>query len=252
MINILLSGYNGRMGQEVVRIAGQYRDMNIVAGYDIKTNGQPNVYTDLKNCEQKVDVIIDFSNPQALPSIIAFATSKKLPVVVATTGLTKLLGEELTKLSHVVPVFVSSNMSLGVNLMVNLAQKAASVLANGFDIEIVEKHHNKKLDAPSGTALSIADAINTVKHEKYKYVYDRHILREERSKNEIGIHSVRGGTIVGVHEVIFAGTDEIIEIKHTAMSRDIFAEGALKAAKFICNKPAGMYSMQHLIADSSV
>lgn len=251
MINIMMSGCNGKMGQVITRLAEQYEDLRIAAGYDIADNGKNEypVFTDLKKCSAKVDVIIDFSNPAALESVLAFATSKRLPVIVATTGLSPAHKKLLEQASESIPVFFSANMSLGVNLLMDLVKKAAKLLESNFDIEIIEKHHNQKLDAPSGTALAIADSINSVLEQKQEYVYDRHSRRKKRSRTEIGIHAMRGGTIVGEHSVIFAGNDEIIEINHMAMSKDIFGIGALRAARFLYGKKPGMYDMNDLIAE---
>ncbi|MCX7709220.1 MAG: 4-hydroxy-tetrahydrodipicolinate reductase [Clostridia bacterium] len=250
MINILMSGCNGKMGQVITRLAGESEDLKIVAGYDISDrlqNPYP-VYTNIHNCRENLDVIIDFSNPEALGNLLDFAVSRKVPVVVATTGLTQAQVKSLEAASKEIPVFFSANMSLGVNLLIDLVKKAAKVLEGNFDIEIVEKHHNQKIDAPSGTALAIADAINSALTQKQEYIYDRHSRRKKRSKTEIGIHAVRGGTIVGDHSVIFAGNDEIIEINHIAMSKEIFGVGALKAAKFLYNKKPGLYNMNDLIS----
>lgn len=249
MIKLLMSGCNGRMGQVISRLANQSEDLEIVAGFDVNDsiiNTYP-VFTDLKSCNIEVDAIIDFSNPDALGSLLDFAVSKKFPVVMATTGLSLPQVKMLENVSKQIPVFFSANMSLGVNLLIDLVKKAAKILENSFDIEIVEKHHNQKIDAPSGTALAIADAINTVLEQKQEYIYDRHSRRKKRSKKEIGIHAVRGGTIVGDHSVIFAGEDEIIEVNHTAMSKNIFGVGALEAARFLHNQKPGMYNMKDLI-----
>lgn len=249
MINILMSGCNGKMGQVITRLAEQYEDLKIAAGYDVfdKVKNSYPVFNKLENCDVKIDVIIDFSNPEALEGLLNFATTRKLPVIVATTGLSQIQKKLVEKASSEIPVFSSANMSLGVNLLIDLVKKAARLLEPNFDIEIVEKHHNQKLDAPSGTALAIADSINSVLDQKQEYVYDRHSRRKKRSRNEIGMHAVRGGTIVGEHSVIFAGNDEIIEINHSAMSKDIFGTGALRAAKFIYNKSPGLYNMNDLI-----
>lgn len=251
MINILLSGCNGRMGQVITRLSGQYDDLKIVAGYDISDNRKNDypVFTDLHKCNVKFDVIIDFSNPAALEQLMAFAVEKQLPIVVATTGLSSVQKSLLEKSSESIPVFSSANMSLGINLLIDLVKKAAKILEMNYDIEIIEKHHNQKIDAPSGTALAIADSINTVLEQKQEYVYDRHSRIKKRSKSEIGIHAVRGGTIVGDHSVLFAGDDEIIEINHSATSRDIFGTGALRAARFIYGKEPGMYDMDALISE---
>ena len=239
------------MGQVISRLALDTEDMQIVAGCDINTTSHGNypVYKNINEVKESVDVIIDFSNPNALDSLLEYSTAKKIPIVIATTGLSNENIKALKDASKKVPVFFSANMSLGVNLLIDLVKKAAKVLENNFDIEIVEKHHNQKIDAPSGTALAIADALNEVLEEKKEYIYDRHSRRKKRSKKEIGIHAVRGGTIVGEHSVIFAGNDEIIEINHKAMSKEIFGVGALRAAKFIYNKAPGLYGMNDIIKD---
>ncbi len=249
MINILMSGCNGKMGQVITRLAGQYEDLKIAAGYDVFDSGKNSypVFNRLESCNVKIDVIIDFSNPDALEGLLNFAAARKLPVIVATTGLSQAQKKLVEQASLKIPVFSSANMSLGVNLIIDLVKKAARLLEPNFDIEIIEKHHNQKLDAPSGTALAIADSINSVLEQKQDYIYDRHSRRKKRSRTEIGIHAVRGGTIVGEHSVIFAGNDEIIEINHSAMSKDIFGTGALRAAKFLYNKSPGLYSMNDLI-----
>lgn len=251
MINILMSGCNGKMGQVITRLSEQYEDLRIAAGYDINDNGKNSypVFTKLEKCNVDIDVIIDFSNPDALESILGFATSKKIPIIVATTGTSQAQKKLIENASKSIPVFFSANMSLGVNLLIDLVKKAAKILETNFDIEIIEKHHNQKLDAPSGTALAIADSINSALEQKQEYIYDRHSRRKKRSKTEIGIHAVRGGTIVGEHSVIFAGADEVIEINHSAMSKDIFGTGALRAARFMYKKTPGMYSMDDLLSD---
>lgn len=251
MINILMSGCNGKMGQVITRLAEQYEDLKIAAGYDVFDNGKNSypVFNKLESCNVKIDVVIDFSNPEALEGLLTFATARKLPVIVATTGLSQVQKRLVDQAASKIPVFSSANMSLGVNLLIDLVKKAARLLEPNFDIEIIEKHHNQKLDAPSGTALAIADSINSVLDQKQEYIYDRHSRRKKRSRTEIGIHAVRGGTIVGEHSVIFAGNDEIIEINHSAMSKDIFGTGALRAAKFIYNKAPGLYNMNDLIGE---
>jgi 4-hydroxy-tetrahydrodipicolinate reductase len=251
MVNILMSGCNGKMGQVITRLASERQDLKISAGYDIRDslNNPYPVFTDLEKCNVKVDVIIDFSNPAGFEKLLDYAVKKKLPLVLATTGLSQTQVKALENAASTIPVFFSANMSLGVNLVIDLVKKAAKILESNFDIEIIEKHHNQKIDAPSGTALAIADAINTVLDEKQEYVYDRHSRRKKRSKNEIGIHAVRGGTIVGEHSVIFAGNDEIIEINHSAMSKEIFGVGALRAARFLASKKPGMYNMNSLISE---
>ena len=249
MINILLSGCNGQMGRVITRLAENSSECRIAAGYDISTaikNNYP-VFTNIEECNEKIDVLIDFSNPAAFDSVLKYCTSRKIPLVMATTGLSSSQRDSLKTKSQNIPIFFTANMSLGVNLLIDLVKKAAKTLEGSFDIEIIEKHHNQKIDAPSGTALQIADAISTILSQNPEYIYDRHSRRKKRNKNEIGLHAIRGGTIVGEHTVLFAGNDEIIEIKHTAMSKDIFAEGALKAAAFIHRKDPGLYSMSDLI-----
>lgn len=239
------------MGQVITRLAEQYSDLKIAAGYDITDNGKNTypVFTDLRKCMLHPDVIIDFSNPAALEGLIDYSVKNRIPAVIATTGLSRAQIRLLEKASQSVPIFFSANMSLGINLLIDLVKKAARLLEQNYDIEIIEKHHNQKLDAPSGTALAIADSINSVLEQKQEYVYDRHSRRKKRSKTEIGIHAVRGGTIVGEHSVIFAGNDEIIEIKHSAMSKEIFGTGALRAARFLYGKDPGMYDMNDLISE---
>lgn len=251
MTKIILNGCNGKMGQVITRLAGEDESLEIVAGFDIlnnKENDYP-VFTSPDDFQGEADVVIDFSHPDSLESILSFCRKRKLPVIVCTTGLSNSQKNIMEALSKEIPVFFSANMSLGINLLIDLAKKATALLGENFDIEIIEKHHNQKIDAPSGTALAIADAIAEDMPNEAEYVYDRHISRKKRKKSEIGIHAVRGGTIVGEHTVLFAGTDEVIEIKHSAASKEIFAVGALKAAKFMKNKNAGMYSMNDLISE---
>ncbi len=249
MINILMSGCNGKMGQVITRLAAERDNLKIAAGFDINDSIQNTypVFTNLGMCNVPVDVIIDFSNPAAMENLLEFAMSRNIPLVMATTGLSQANLKMLESASAQIPVFFSANMSLGVNLLMDLVKKAAKILEGNFDIEIIEKHHSQKLDAPSGTALAIADSINMALEQKQEYIYDRHSRRKKRSKTEIGIHAVRGGTIVGDHSVIFAGNDEIIEINHMATSKEIFAVGALKAANFLYNKKPGLYNMTNLI-----
>ena len=249
MINIILSGCNGKMGQVISRLVSDMADAQILFGYDINTDKKWDyeVYSSFEDAREKGDVVIDFSHPASFDSIVKYCRETKTPLVMATTGLSAQQKEELSNLSSEVAVFFSANMSLGVNLLINLVKKAASLLEDNFDIEIIEKHHNQKIDAPSGTALMIADEISQTLTNAPEYMYDRHSVRKKRSKNEIGIHAVRGGTIVGEHEVIFAGTDEIIEIKHTAMSKEVFAVGSIKAAIYIKDMFPGMYSMKNIM-----
>lgn len=251
MINIALVGANGKMGQVITRLVSQNDDIKIVFGIDINTEKKSDypVYSSFGEATEECDVIIDFSHPSSLDATLNYALENKKGAVIATTGLSSEQTEAIKSASNNVPVFFSANMSLGVNLLIQLAKKATALLEDSFDIEIIEKHHNLKIDAPSGTALAIADAINETCTASNEYVYDRHSTRKKRSKNEIGIHSLRGGTIVGEHSVIYAGTDEIIELKHTATSKEIFAVGAVKAARFLCDKSPRLYSMDDLIAE---
>lgn len=248
MTKIILNGCNGKMGQAISRLVWNDPDTEISAGLDLAAilkNPYP-VYTNLEDCREDADVIIDFSHPSALAPLLEFAQKRGLPVVVATTGLSDAQKLSLEATSKKIPIFFSANMSLGVNLLIALSKKAAAILGDDFDIEIIEKHHNQKLDAPSGTALAIADGISEVLSNPPEYIYDRHSVRRKRKKNEIGLHAVRGGTIVGEHDVLFAGTNEVITLSHSAQSREVFAAGAVRAAKFLAGKPAGMYSMNDL------
>ena len=249
MTKIILSGCNGKMGKVITRLVENDNTVEIVCGLDINTtadSGYP-VVDDLSAFNGKADVIIDFSHPDTMDKLLPYCQATGTALVMATTGLSEAQIEKLDELSEKVAVFRSANMSIGINLLMSLVKKAAQTLEGDFDIEIVEKHHNQKIDAPSGTALMLADGISDALTSKPGYVYDRHSVRKKRGKDEIGIHAVRGGTIVGEHEVIFAGTDEIIEIKHTAMSKEIFAVGSIRAAKFIADKKPGMYSMQDMM-----
>jgi len=251
MIKIALFGCNGKMGQVISNLLANDEDAKISFGFDINTerkNSYP-VYDDVEKVSEEADVVIDFSHPALLDSIIKYCKKTKTGAVIATTGLSGEQIEEIEDLSKEVAVFRSANMSLGINLLISLVKKASALLWDKFDIEIIEKHHNQKIDAPSGTALMIADAISDCIETNTEYVYDRHSVRKKRNKNEIGLHAVRGGTIVGEHDVIFAGNDEIIEINHKAMSKEIFAVGSIKAAKYIADKKSGMYSMAELIED---
>ena len=245
MTKIIMNGCFGKMGKVVTRIVEEDSSAEIVAGID-PTGGEAAfpVFRTPAECTVDADVIIDFSTASAVRALLEYAAEKNVPVVVCTTGLSDEQTEDLHKMAEKVAVLKSANMSVGVNLLFSLVQKAATALADsGFDIEIIEKHHNQKIDAPSGTALAIADAINEAMDNKFDYVYDRSQKREKRTQTEIGIHSLRGGNIVGEHDVIFAGTDEIIEINHKASSKEIFAVGAVKAAKYLAGKPAGFYTM---------
>ncbi len=246
MTNIIMHGCNGKMGQVISGIVADTESTTMVAGIDPYT-GIDNVYpvfTTPDACDVESDVIIDFSTASAVESIIDYAVKTNTPLVLCTTGLSEEQINYMNAASEKVAILFSANMSLGVNLLISLAQKATAILTDAnFDIEIVEKHHNQKLDAPSGTALAIADGINEVLDNSYEYKYDRSQDRVKRPKKEIGLHAVRGGTIVGEHDIIFAGEDEIIELNHKAMSKRIFAVGAVNAAKFLNGKPAGLYNM---------
>lgn len=247
MTKIILSGCMGRMGKAITQIVENIDEAQIVCGFDLAAGdcGYP-VYSDYTDVLVDADVIIDFSHPSNFENILAFAKAKNLPVVVATTGLSDAQKAELKAAADYIPVFFSANMSLGINLLIRLAKMATKVLEKDFDIEIIEKHHNKKLDAPSGTALAIADAIADTMNDGANYVYERQSVRRQREKNEIGIHAVRGGTIVGEHDVIYAGPDEVITLSHSAASREVFAQGAVKAAMFMNGKPKGFYCMDDL------
>lgn len=251
MINIILHGCNGRMGQFITSMIADYHDMTIVAGVDVYqgiANPYP-VYGKLTEVNESADVIIDFGTATAVGALLDYAVSKNLPVVLCTTGLDEAMLAKVDEASHSVAILRSANMSVGINTLINILKTVAGPLAEaGFDIEIVEKHHNQKLDAPSGTAIALADAVNDSLAEPYEYVYDRSGRREKRPKKEIGISAVRGGSIVGEHEIIFAGTDEVIELKHSAYSRAIFAKGALEAAKFLFDKKPGMYNMNNVMS----
>ncbi len=250
MVRIIMHGCNGKMGQIISAICKEDDQVEIVAGIDVvdnKDNGYP-VFSDISACDVDADVIIDFSVSTVIDKLLDYSEAKKIPVVLCTTGLSPEQLNKMSKVSEKVAVLKSANMSLGINTLMKLLKDAANVFAPaGFDIEIVEKHHNQKVDAPSGTALALADSINEARNNEYEYVYDRSQVRQKRGAKELGISAVRGGTIVGEHEVIFAGIDEVIEIKHTAYSKSVFAKGAVEAAKFLAGKPAGMYDMADVI-----
>ena len=239
------------MGSVVVNSLSASDDCKIVCGVDafVENNYNFPTYKDFSNIKDTVDVLIDFSNPALLNSLLDFSIKNKIPAVICTTGYSPEQVERIKSASKKIPVFYSGNMSLGVNLLIELAKQAAKVLKNDFDIEIIEKHHNQKVDAPSGTALMIADGISEELEKEPQYIFDRHTYRRKRSKNEIGIHSVRGGTIVGEHDVIFAGHDEVVTISHQSQSKELFATGAINAAVFIKDKPCGMYNMSQMLAD---
>ena len=256
MIDILLCGCAGRLGRAVTAVVAVREDCRVIAGIDLNHDATipfP-VYSapqEFQAKRVKANVIIDFSNPAALPGLLEYAVASDTPTVIATTGLNDAQTALVKRAAERVPLFFSANMSLGVSLLRELSKKAARVLGDSFDIEIVELHHNQKLDAPSGTALMLADAIASEFENGLRYEYDRHSKREKRAKAEIGIHAVRGGTIVGEHEVIFAGHDEILKLSHSARSKEVFATGAVNAALFLLNKPAGLYQMADLVGDEA-
>ena len=250
MIRAIMHGCNGRMGQTIAGLIEKDEQIELVAGVDVSdhiVNKFP-VFSTIKECNIKADVIIDFAFSKAVDDLLKYCVDTGTPCVLCTTGLSPEQLKNVEEVSKKVAILKSANMSLGINVLLKLLKEASAVLAPaGFDIEIVEKHHNQKLDAPSGTAIALADSINEEFNNEYEYVYDRSIRREKRSDKEIGISAVRGGTIVGDHDVIFAGTDEVITFSHTAYSRAIFAKGAIQAAKFLAGKPKGYYNMGNVI-----
>ncbi len=250
MLKIIISGCNGHMGRVVESLCAADSQVEVVAGFDVlgSNDGDFPVYSSPAQFTGKADAVIDFSSPAALNGLLDFAQATGTPLVLATTGYTPEQVAQIGAAAQKIPIFRSANMSLGINVLLELVKKAASVLGDSYDIEIVERHHRRKVDAPSGTALMIADtAASSCGHET-EYVFERHSVRHPRDKKEIGISAVRGGTIVGEHEIIFAGHDEIMEIKHTALSREIFAQGAVEAAKFMATVQApGLYDMSQLV-----
>lgn len=250
MVKIILHGCNGKMGRMITEMCSQDDEIEIVAGIDAfhqGAGGYP-VYRDIYNCNIAADAVIDFSTAAAVDSLLDYCVERKLPCVLCTTGLSQEQIEHVKETAKKTAVLRSANMTLGINLLMKLLKEAAATLASaGFDIEIVEKHHNLKVDAPSGTAIALADVINDEMGGVYEYVYDRSGVRQKRDKKELGISAVRGGTIVGDHDVIFAGTDEVITFSHRAYSKGVFAKGAIQAAKYIAGKPAGLYSMSDVI-----
>jgi 4-hydroxy-tetrahydrodipicolinate reductase len=248
MTGILVSGYSGKMGKNVVACSEKFEDIFVMGGVDMfKTPASFPTFEDFGSVNVEFDVIVDFSNSQALEGMLDFAVENKKAVVIGTTGFSEEQKKKIEESSKAIPIFSSANMSLGVNLLTELAATAAKVLGNDYDIEILEMHHNQKVDAPSGTALMLGDAISEALPEKPEYEFERHSKREKRKKNEIGFASLRGGTVVGEHEVIFAGTDEVIKLSHSAYSKALFANGALNAARFIASKEPGLYNMKDLI-----
>lgn len=252
MIKVIMHGCNGKMGQMISGLIAADEEIEIVAGIDAFDDGRNTypVFKSIELCDAAADALIDFSTAAAVDGLLDYCVEKKLPCVLCTTGLSE---EQLAKAkaaSEKTAILKSANMSLGINMLLKLLKEAASILAPaGFDMEIVEKHHNLKLDAPSGTALALADSINEELNNEYEYVFDRSTRREQRPKKEIGISAVRGGTIVGDHDVIFAGADEVITFSHTAYSKAVFGKGAIQAAKFLAGKPAGMYDMSDVIGE---
>ncbi len=250
MIKVIMHGCNGKMGQIISNIIAEDENMEIVAGIDLSnhiTNTYP-VFPSIQECDVEADVVIDFCVTAAIDGLLTYCVEKQVPCVLCTTGLSQAQLAAVEEAAKKVAILKSANMSLGINTLLKLLKDAAAVFAQaGFDIEIVEKHHNQKVDAPSGTALALADTINEEFDNSYEYVYDRSQVREKRNAKEIGISAVRGGTIVGDHDVIFAGIDEVITFSHTAYSKAVFAKGAVQAAKFLAGKPAGRYDMSDVI-----
>uniref|UniRef100_UPI0040560CA9 4-hydroxy-tetrahydrodipicolinate reductase n=1 Tax=Acetatifactor sp. TaxID=1872090 RepID=UPI0040560CA9 len=250
MVRVIMHGCNGKMGQVISNLIAEDAEVELVAGIDAIDDGHNPypVFKDIDKCDVEADCLIDFSIAAAVDKMLDYCVAKNLPCVLCTTGLSEAQLAKVRETSGKIPVLKSANMSLGINLLMKLLKEAAGVLATaGFDMEIVEKHHNLKADAPSGTALALADSINEEFDNEYEYVYDRSARREKRPKKEIGISAVRGGTIVGDHDVIFAGPDEVITFSHTAYSKAVFGKGAVQAAKFLAGKVAGMYDMSNVI-----
>ncbi len=250
MTRIIMHGCNGKMGQVISGLIAADPDAELVAGIDARDDGHNPypVFTDIASCNVEADCLIDFSVATAVDNMLDYCVERKLPCVLCTTGLSEEQLKKVQEAAGSVAILKSANMSLGINLLLKLLKDAAGVLAPaGFDMEIVEKHHNLKVDAPSGTALALADSINEEFDNEYEYVYDRSSRREKRPEKEIGISAVRGGTIVGDHDVIFAGADEVITFSHTAYSKAIFGKGAVQAAKFLAGKECGMYDMGNVI-----
>lgn len=250
MVKVIMHGCNGKMGQTIAGLIAADEEIELVAGVDAFDAGKKDfpVFKSIAECTVEADAVIDFSAAPAVDGLLDYCVAKKLPCVLCTTGLSETQLAKVQEASEKVAILKSANMSLGVNMLLKLLKEAAGILAPaGFDIEIVEKHHNQKVDAPSGTALALADSINEELNNSYQYVYDRSQVREKRSQKEIGISAVRGGTIVGDHDVIFAGADEVITFSHRAYSKAVFGKGAVQAAKYLAGKPAGMYDMSDVI-----
>ena len=252
MIRVIMHGCNGKMGKNIVNLLANDTQAQVVAGIDGFDEGKNPfpVFSSITECTVEADVIIDFSIASAVDALLDYCVEKKVPCVLCTTGLSEEQLQKMKEAAEKVAILKSANMSLGINMLLKLVKEATAVLAPaGFDIEIVEKHHNLKVDAPSGTAIALADSINEVLNNTYEYVYDRSQTREKRKTNEIGISAVRGGTIVGDHDVIFAGEDEVITISHSAASKCVFAAGAIRAAKWLPGKAPGRYEMKDLLAE---
>lgn len=253
MTRVIMHGCNGRMGQMITQLCEKDPEIEIVAGVDVSDHIQNSypVFSSIAQCDVEADAVIDFANVAAIDGLMAYCEEKKMPVVVCTTGLSEEQMALLHETSKKTAVLKSANMSLGINTIMELIQQAVKVLyPAGFDVEIVEKHHNQKLDAPSGTALALADSMNEAMDDIYEYKFDRSKERKKRERTEIGISAVRGGSIVGEHDVIFAGTDEVITIQHTAYSRAIFGKGAIEAAKYLKGKTSGFYDMSDVIKNA--
>lgn len=251
MTDITICGACGKMGRVIYDIISNRSDCRVVSGVDKISESYADfpVYDKISKLESKPDVIIDFSHPSLLDDLLEYCLTNGVAVVIATTGYSQEQISKIHKAAESIPVFFTFNMSLGINLLADLAKRAVKVLGGQFDIEIVEKHHNQKIDAPSGTAIMLGEAINSELDNKYNYVYDRHSIRAKRTKNEIGMHAIRGGTIVGEHEIIFAGRDEVITLKHEAHSKSVFAVGSVNAAVFLKGKTAGLYAMSDLLEE---
>lgn len=250
MTRAIMHGCNGKMGQVIAGLIKEDKDIELVAGVDVSDHIQNPfpVFKNIQDCDVEADVVIDFAAAAAVDALLDYCVEKKLPCVLCTTGLSEAQLQRVEEASKETAILKSANMSLGINMLLKLVKDAVSVLEPaGFDMEIVEKHHNLKVDAPSGTALALADSLNEALNNEYEYVYDRSSRREQRPKKEIGISAVRGGTIVGDHDVIFAGADEVITFSHTAYSKAVFGKGAVQAAKFLHGKPAGRYDMSDVI-----
>lgn len=250
MLNVIICGILGNMGEKLSRACFDAEDISVAAGVALESGtlaGIP-IFDNISACDVESDVVIDFSSPALTDDIVEFCSRRNLALVMCTTGHSEAQLEKIKALSQTVPVFKSANMSLGVALLADLARRAAAALGDDFDIEIVERHHRRKVDAPSGTAVMLADTINASRGNRYDYVYERQSVRQPRQKRELGIHSLRGGTIVGEHEIVFAGNDEVIALSHSALSRAVFASGAIAAARFIVRQKPGLYDMQSLVA----